>query len=347
MAKYSVPKPKDLLSAGVHFGHQVRRWHPSMAPYIFTAKKNIHVIDLATTEKGLKEACEFLYKTASEGGQIIFVGTKKQAREIIENEAKRCGAFFVSNRWLGGTITNFGIIKKNTAKLTRLIKEREAGEHSHYTKKERLLIDREIAKLTTLVGGIVGLTKIPQAIFVVDARREKTAIREAARANVKVAALVDTNTDPSDVNYVIAGNDDAIKSIALILKTVADAVEAGYKDFEKKSKPEGKEAKKEKDAKKDKSAKEEVAEETVDKTLKVTGDKSPIVTEKVGKKLVEEVKKGESTDAPIIEESEEVSKDAKEKVTTKKETKTKVKESKKEKEKGTKKSEKKSKKEAK
>lgn len=319
MAKYSVPKPKELLKAGVHFGHQVRRWHPSMAPYIFSAKKNIHVIDLEKTEKGLKDACEFLYKTASEGGQIIFVGTKKQAREIIENEAGRCGAFFVSNRWLGGTITNFGIIKKNTAKLTRLMKEREAGEHSHYTKKERLLIDREITKLSTLVGGIVGLTNIPAAIFVVDARREKTAIREASRANVKVAAIVDTNTDPSGVDYVIAGNDDAIKSIALMLKTVADAVEAGYKEFAKKSKPEDK---KEGTTK---STKSKTKDDQPDKpALKVTGDKSHVVTETVGKKLVEKVKKGENVDEPIIEDEDMTPEDLKDE-TAEAKTKTKTK----------------------
>lgn len=233
MSKIKLPKIEQLLDAGVHFGHQTKRWHPKMEPYIFGVRKNIHIIDLEQTEKLLKEATDFLYETAKKGEQIIFVGTKKQAREVIELEAKRCGAMHVTERWIGGTMTNYKVIKKNIDKLVTFMKRREEGDLEKYTKKERLLIDREIVKLLRNIGGIIPLKASPKALVVVDARREKTAIAEAKRAGVPVVALIDTNSDPSLVNYVIPGNDDAIKSIALILKTISEAIEEGYKDFEK------------------------------------------------------------------------------------------------------------------
>jgi len=265
MAKPKTPKIKELLQAGVHFGHQVRRWNPKMEPYIFAQRMGIHVIDLELTEKLLKDACEFLYEVASHGGQIIFVGTKRQAKDVITLEAKRCGAMFVAERWLGGTITNFSIIKKRIERLLDLVQKREAGELSNYTKKERLLIDREIAKLEKFFGGIVGLRGTPDAIFVVDARREKTAISEARIANVPVVTLLDTNSDPEGIDYVIPGNDDAIRSIVLIVKAVGDAVESGYKAFAKKTElekakelelAEQEKKAKEKEEKKDKKEKE-------------------------------------------------------------------------------------------
>ncbi len=233
MAKnnYKTPSAKDLLDAGVHFGHQVRRWHPKMEPYIFTVKKNIHIIDLEKTEQMLNAACEYLYGVASRGGQIIFVGTKRQAREMLKSEAKRSGAHYINERWLGGIMTNHEVIKRNMKKLTDLTQRRAAGDLKMYTKKERLLIDREIDKLEKYVGGIVGLNKIPEALFIIDARREKTAIREAANVGAKVVALVDTNTDTAGIDMVIPGNDDGIKAIALILNAISDAVEAGYKDY--------------------------------------------------------------------------------------------------------------------
>lgn len=229
--KYQLPKIEELLNAGVHFGHQLKRWHPKMEQYIYTSKKNIHILDLENTMSGLDEACKVLYETAKKGGQIVFVGTKKQAREIVEIEAKRSGALYVTDRWLGGTFTNYKIIKKNIDKLLTFIKRKETGDLDRYTKKERLMIDREIEKLLKSVGGIVALKGVPEALFIIDVKREKTAIREAVRCGVPVVALVDTNSDPTDVKYVIPGNDDAIKSVALIVKAVADAVEAGYQDF--------------------------------------------------------------------------------------------------------------------
>lgn len=233
--KTKLPKVEELLDAGVHFGHQTKRWHPKMEPYIYGVKKNIHIIDLEKTEEQLKKAANFLYETAKKGEQIILVGTKKQAREVVELEAKRSGALYATERWIGGTITNFRIIKKNIDKLLSLMKRREEGELEKYTKKERLLIDREIENLQKNVGGIVNFKGTLGALFVVDSRRERTAIREAKRAGVPVVALVDTNSDPESIDYVIPGNDDAIKSIALILKVISDAIEEGYKEYVKSS----------------------------------------------------------------------------------------------------------------
>lgn len=235
MAKYRVPGAKDLFEAGVHFGHQVRRWHPNMEKYIYEAHHDVHVINLEHTENALNEACETLYKITSEGGQVIFVGTKRQVREILIEEANRCGAMHVSERWLGGTLTNLSVIKKKINKLISNRRNKEEGKFDKYTKKERLLIDRETAKLDRSIGGIQNLKKVPEAIFVIDAKREKTAITEAKLLGVKVIALVDTNTNPESVDIVIPGNDDGIKSLRIILHTIADAVEAGYKEYAKKA----------------------------------------------------------------------------------------------------------------
>lgn len=277
MTKYKLPKIEELLDAGVHFGHQVRRWHPKMEPYIFTVKKNIHIIDLEQTEEMLKKACAYLYETAKNGGQIIFVGTKKQARDIVEIEAKRSGALYVTERWIGGTITNYRVIKKNIDKLLTLVKRRETGDLDKYTKKERLLIDREIDKLQKYVGGITALRGAPAALFIIDPRREKTAIREANRYGVSVGALIDTNSDPTGVSCLVPGNDDAIKSVALILKTISDAVLEGYREFEK-----GKTSSQEEQ--------KEVIEQTEEPSaILVTESESPKVTEEIAEKLEKEV----------------------------------------------------------
>ena len=236
-SKYKTPTIEQLLDAGVHFGHQVKRWHPNMEPYIYTVKRNIHIIDLEQTERLLKEACEFLYETAKKGGKIVFIGTKKQARDIVGIEAKRAGAMYIMERWLGGIITNLAVIKKNNIdKLLELKRKKEKGELAKYTKKERLLIDREIERLERFVGGITMMTAAPDVLFAVDAKREKTAIREAKKAKIPVVALLDTNSDPTEIDYVIPGNDDAIKSIAIIVKAIADAVEQGYADYAKSTK---------------------------------------------------------------------------------------------------------------
>jgi small subunit ribosomal protein S2 len=264
---YKIPTIKELFEAGVHFGHHTRRWHPAMESYIFTVKNDIHIIDLEQSLEKLEKACEFLYETAKKGGDIIFVGTKRQCREIVELGAKRCGAKFVTERWLGGTITNFHIIKKNVDKLIDKKKGREEGAFDKYTKKERLLIDREIEKLNKNVGGLLGLKGVPAAIFVVDPKREKTAVSEAIKAGLPLVALIDTNSDPRSITYPIPGNDDAIKSTAIIVKAIADAVENGYKDVNEESKEDVKlkeEVKKPKEAKKGKPAKK-VAKKTTKK----------------------------------------------------------------------------------
>lgn len=295
MAKIKLPKVEELFDAGVHFGHQVRRWNPNMEKFIFAQRSGIHIIDLDETHKGLESAVEFLKETASEGGQIIFIGTKRQAKDIIETEAQRSGALYVSDRWLGGTITNFRVIRKNIDKLVDLKNKKETGGLDMYTKKERLLIDRQIEKLERSVGGIVGLQGKPAAIFVVDARREKTAVKEANVAGLPVAALIDTNSDPENIQYPIPGNDDAIRSISMITKVVADAVEEGYAAYAKKAEKEAKERAKEAEN----AAKEAKDEE---KAVKVTGTQAPHASEKTGKKAIKKAKK-EVDEKPSKKES--------------------------------------------
>ena len=275
MSKYKVPKIEELIEAGVHFGHQIRRWHPKMEPYIYTVSKNIHIIDLEDTERLLKEACEFLYKQASEGKKIVFVGTKKQSKDIIQAEAARSGAMFVNERWIGGTITIFPTIKKNLDKLIKYMRGRETGEFDKYTKKECLLIDRETEKMNLVYGGILSLVETPDVLFVIDPKRERTAVKEAQNAGIPVVAIIDTNADPTGIDHIIPGNDDAIKSVALLMRAVSDAVEEGYKEFDKKGAEE---------TKKTKAATEEK------ENVVVTTTESPVVTaevEEIEEKLVE------------------------------------------------------------
>jgi small subunit ribosomal protein S2 len=229
--KYKVPSIEDLLSSGAHFGHAVHKWHPKAEEYIFTARKGIHLIDLEKTHSQLVKAAELAYQTALKGEKIVFVGTKKQAKDVIVQQAQKAGVLYVNERWLGGTITNFDIIRKNIDKLIDLIKKREQNAFSHYTKKEKLMIDREIAKLERVVGGLKEMNVVPSLMLVIDAKREHTAIREALQKNIPVIGIVDTNTDPNLVSLPIPANDDAIRSIAIIVKTIAGAIEAGYNDF--------------------------------------------------------------------------------------------------------------------
>lgn len=288
---YRLPNEEQMLEAGVHFGHQARRWHPKMESYIFDKRKGIHILDLYKSKELLEVACNFLYETAARGGSIVFVGTKKQAKDIIELEARRAGAMYMSDRWIGGTITNFPVIKKNIDKLKDFMRRKEDGSLARYTKKERLLIDREVEKLRKSIGGILPLTSKPDALFVVDVKREKTAIREAIRTGIPVVALVDTNSDPTGVSYVIPGNDDAIRSIALLVKVVADSVEAGYQEAGRvkaaqlKEKAEEAEAAKAvsgvetKPVEKPAAKVEAKAEKKVEKTLEITETKKAVKKE--------------------------------------------------------------------
>ncbi len=231
---------KDLLEAGAHFGHQSRRWNPKMKGYLFEVRDGIHIFDLAKTKEGLEKAIDFVKETTAKGEKIIFVGTKRQAQAIIKEEAKKASMPFVDLRWLGGTITNWGQIKKRIDRLLKMREEREKGEYKKYTKKEQLLLDREIDRLERKVGGLVDLEGLPEAIFVVDTKTEETAIREANQKGIKIVAIVDSNSDPDLIDYVIPANDDAVGTIKLIVSLIGEAAKKGREAFEKKAKKEKK-----------------------------------------------------------------------------------------------------------
>lgn len=250
--KTKVPSAEEMLKAGVHYGHKSRHWHPKMKQYIHSSYNKVHIIDLYKTQQKLEEAMQFLVDVAKSGKRIIFVGTKDQCRETLEIEAKNSGALFITERWFGGTLTNFDQIKKTRDELVDLKKKMEENAFGELTKKERLLISRKIEKLEKMQGGLVGLNSMPGALVVIDARREKTAVREANDTNVPVVSLVDTNTDPSGVDYIIPCNDDAIKSTALIIRALAEAVKEGSSEAMKASA-----LKQSKESKKDKSSKSE------------------------------------------------------------------------------------------
>ena len=218
---------KQLLDAGVHFGHQTRRWNPKMATYIFTERNGIYIIDLQKTVKKLEEAYFFVRDMAASGESILFVGTKKQAQDAIKEEAERCGQFYVNARWLGGMLTNFKTMRTRIARLNQLQKMQADGTFDLLPKKEVIKLQLEIAKLEKYLGGVKEMKKLPGALFVVDSRKEKNAIAEARKLNIPIVAIVDTNCDPDEIDYVIPGNDDAIRAIKLISQTMANAVLEG------------------------------------------------------------------------------------------------------------------------
>lgn len=218
---------KELLEAGVHFGHQTKRWNPKMARYIFGERNDIYIIDLHKTVKKFSTACDFVRNYVSKGETILFVGTKRQAQEAVEEEAKRCGMFYVNQRWLGGMMTNYSTIKKSVEKLKRIEAFREDGTYERLPKKEVIKLEKERLHLEKNLGGIKHMSSLPGAIFVIDTRREDTAVAEANRLGIPVVAVVDTNCDPDEIDYVIPGNDDAIRSIRLITSRIADAVMEG------------------------------------------------------------------------------------------------------------------------
>jgi small subunit ribosomal protein S2 len=218
---------KALLEAGVHFGHQTKRWNPKMRPYIFGERNGIHVIDLHQTVQLLHEAQDFLSDLSARGGKVVFVGTKKQAQATIEEQATRCGMFYVNRRWLGGTLTNFVTIRARLQYLRNLERQSQSGELASLTKQEQLLKEQELEKLMRSLGGLKDLAQRPAAIIVVDPRREELAVKEANRLGIPIVAMVDTNCDPDLVDYVIPSNDDAIRSVRLILSRLADAIIEG------------------------------------------------------------------------------------------------------------------------
>lgn len=225
----SVISMKNLLEAGVHFGHQTRKWNPKMAPYVFTARNGIHIIDLQKTVQKAKEAYDALKRLTAQKKTVLFVGTKKQARGAIEREAKRCNMFYVSNRWLGGLLTNWNTVKKSIARLKKLeqMLENNTFEQEAKTKKEHLGLKRELEKLKKTLGGIKDMNTIPDILFVIDPKKEEIAVKEAKTLGLTVFAVIDTNCDPELIDYAIPGNDDAIRAISLFLETMANAVIEG------------------------------------------------------------------------------------------------------------------------
>ena len=227
MANQNVVSMKALLEAGVHFGHQTRRWNPKMAPYIYTERNGIYIIDLQKTVKKLEEAYNFVRELSESGQSLLFVGTKKQAQDAIKEEAARCGGYYVNARWLGGMLTNFRTMRTRIDRLAQLRKMEEDGTFAMLPKKEVIKHQAEIEKLEKYLGGVKEMKKLPAALFIVDPRKERNAIAEARKLNIPIVAIVDTNCDPDEIDYVIPGNDDAIRAIRLIAAAMANAVIEG------------------------------------------------------------------------------------------------------------------------
>src|SRR3989339_27153 len=216
-----------LLQSGAHFGHITRRWNPKMKPYIFMERNGIHIIDLKKTQEMLDSTCNAIANIVAQGRKPLFVATKQQAKEVVREEATRCGAFYVTERWLGGMLTNFTTIRKSVKRLTNIEKMESDGTFEKITKKERLFLDREREKLQGVLAGVVEMSRLPGLVFVVDTKKEAIAVKEAHRLGIPVAAIVDTNTDPEQIDFPVPANDDALKAVQLITRTVADAVLEG------------------------------------------------------------------------------------------------------------------------
>jgi small subunit ribosomal protein S2 len=220
----SVISMKQLLEAGVHFGHQTRRWNPKMKKFIFMERNGIYIIDLQKTVKKLEEAYEFMRQVGEDGGKVLFVGTKKQAQEAIKEEAERAGMYYINQRWLGGTLTNFGTIQKRVARLKEIERMEEDGTFSVLPKKEVVQLKKEHERLVKFLGGIRDMKSLPDVMFVVDPRKERIAVAEARKLNIPIVGMVDTNCDPDEIDYVIPSNDDAIRAVKLLTAKMADAL---------------------------------------------------------------------------------------------------------------------------
>lgn len=275
--KITTPDMQELLGAGVHFGHKVSRGHPKMKRYIFGARDGVHILDLAHSEQQLREAAEAAYELGKSGAVMLLVGTKKQAQQIIEDLAKEADTFYLNQTWHGGIFTNFDEIKKNWKKLSALKEEQEKGQLSRYTKREQMLIGKNLSKFTREMGGAIGLEKLPDALFVVDAVSDNIAVREANKTGVKVIGLCDTNADPTWFDWPVAANDDGIKSIKIICETIIRAYAAGKKEVGIKVG----EKKESKAAKATEATKEEVLDEELAK-------EAAAIEEEVEKKVVDE-----------------------------------------------------------
>ncbi|OLZ12256.1 30S ribosomal protein S2 [Sulfobacillus thermosulfidooxidans] len=218
---------KQLLEAGVHFGHQTRRWNPKMKPYIFTERNGIYIIDLQKTVRKVDDAYNFVRQIGASGGRMLFIGTKKQAQEAVAEEAQRSGDFYVNQRWLGGMLTNFDTIKKRVKRLAELKEQEASGQWERLPKKEVSILMRQKEKLEKYLGGIEGMTQLPAAVFVVDPRKEHIAVTEARKLGIPIVGIVDTNCDPDEIDYIIPGNDDAIRAVRLLTSKIADALIEG------------------------------------------------------------------------------------------------------------------------
>lgn len=229
-----IPTIEEMLKAGMHFGHRTSKWHPKMEPFIFGNRKGVHIIDLDKTQKKLTEALNFIKQSVSEGKTILFVGTKTQVKKPLKKMAQEAGVPYVAEKWIGGCLTNFFVIKKLIKKYKDLLNKKQTGKLEKYTKKERLNFDQEIAKLEIRVGGLADLTKIPDALFIWDIKKEKTALTEANKKNVPVIAICDTNVNPERVDYIIPANDDATKGVKLVINLVKEAILEGKKNDKSK-----------------------------------------------------------------------------------------------------------------
>ena len=314
----------QLIKSGAHFGHLTRRWNPKMKPYIFMEKNGIHIIDLKKTQQLIDVAAEKLNQLASEGKTVLFVGTKKQAQAVIDTEAKKCGANWVSERWLGGMLTNFSTIRKSVKRLHNIEKQETDGTFEKITKKEILFLSRERDKLKKVLGGIETMNRLPGALFIVDIRKESIAVNEARKLNIPVFAIVDTNCDPDDIDYVIPANDDAVKTIELITSTMADAILEGEAKLKEKKAEEAaererikKEREKEKEEEKKKIDAERAArraekEKEAAEKKKAEAEKSDGESKK-DEKETKEVKNTVSAEKSADDKKEETVKDEKSK----------------------------------
>ena len=309
----------QLIKSGAHFGHLTRRWNPKMKPYIFMEKNGIHIIDLKKTQQLIDVAAEKLNQLASEGKTVLFVGTKKQAQAIIDTEAKKCGANWVSERWLGGMLTNFSTIRKSVKRLHNIEKQETDGTFEKITKKEILFLSRERDKLKKVLGGIETMNRLPGALFIVDIRKESIAVNEARKLNIPVFAIVDTNCDPDDIDYVIPANDDAVKTIELITSTMADAIlegEAKLKEKKAEEAAERERIKKEREKEKEEEKKKidaERAARRAEKEKEAAEKKKAEAESKKDEKETKEVKKPVNAEKSADEKKEETVKDEKSK----------------------------------
>jgi small subunit ribosomal protein S2 len=307
----------QLIKSGAHFGHLTRRWNPKMKPYIFMEKNGIHIIDLKKTQQLIDVAAEKLNQLASEGKTVLFVGTKKQAQAVIDTEAKKCGANWVSERWLGGMLTNFSTIRKSVKRLHNIEKQETDGTFEKITKKEILFLSRERDKLKKVLGGIETMNRLPGALFIVDIRKESIAVNEARKLNIPIFAIVDTNCDPDDIDYIIPANDDAVKTIELITSTISDAVlegEAKLKEKKAEEAAERERVKKEREKEKEEEKKKinaERAARKAEKEKEAEEKKKADGESKKDEKETIEVKKPVNAEGSTDEKKEETVKDEK------------------------------------